>query len=104
MGDIIDTLNKVFGTYCLILVIFGTLSNMLGLVVCSRKRLKTLTTFLFFTFIFLADTFTLYLWCLDHFIEAFFGFVLEDKSKWVCKLGTVTLRNVLIKACFNDYL
>jgi hypothetical protein len=89
MADIFDILNKVFGIYCLLLVIFGTLLNTLGLVICLRKRLRTFTTFVFVTFIFVADTFSLYLWCLNHFIEAFYGFVMEEKSKWICKGGTV---------------
>jgi hypothetical protein len=91
MSDAVDILNKIIGIYCLLLVIFGTFFNTIGLVICLRKRLRTFTTFLFFTFIFVADSCSLYLWCIDHFIEAFYDFVMEEKSKWICKLGTVLL-------------
>ena len=96
MSNAIDIAVKCFGIYSLILIIFGTIFNILGLVVCLRKRLRTYTTFVFFSFMFIADVLSLYLWCIDHFVEAFFNFVIEERSLIVCKLGTVFNNKIIM--------
>jgi hypothetical protein len=78
---------KVMGCYFLILVVFGTFSNLLGLYVCVRRRLYVNTTFVFVAFIFVADILTLYIWCLNHFLEAFFDFSVESLNVWACRFG-----------------
>ncbi len=78
---------KVLGVYFLLLVIFGTLSNALGLYVCLKRRLHVYTTFVFVAFIFVADTLTLYIWCLNHFLEAFYDYSIESLNVWTCRFG-----------------
>nr|QVK45793.1 G protein-coupled receptor [Proales similis] len=77
---------KVVGSYCLFLVIVGTLSNLIALYICLRKRLRSVTTFIFFSFILLNDTLSLYGWCLDHFLDSFFHLQIEESSIWLCKI------------------
>lgn len=87
-------INKALGIWALILIIFGTIGNILCIFVCLRQRLRKTPTFIFFSFLAICDTISLYGWNLDHFIEAFYGKVIEDTSIAWCK-------TVLFYNCFS---
>jgi hypothetical protein len=78
---------KLFGVYFLCLTIIGSLGNAIGIYVCLKQKLRETTTFIFLCFIFIADTLTLYIWCLNHFFEAYYGFYIEEFSIWTCRFG-----------------
>ena len=84
MSSIIE---KIFGVYFIILIILGTIGNCIGFCICVRKRLQTITFFIFLSFIYIADTMALYLWCLNHFLEVFWNFRIEDLNVWTCRFG-----------------
>ncbi len=78
---------KFFGSYCLFLVIFGTIFNLLSFYICTRRKLRCITTFVFLAAMFLNDTVCLYIWGLDHFIEAFFSSRIEERNIWICRFS-----------------
>lgn len=87
MDDISGFLFNVIAIYCLILVILGTLGNLFTIYICMRKKLRQITTFIFLGFMTFSDTFALYIWCLDHFLEVFFNFSVEKHSIWSCRVA-----------------
>lgn len=80
-------LMSAIGLYCLLLVIFGTIGNIFIICFCLRRRLRHYTTFIFILFMCITDTLSLYVWCLDHFLESFFGFTIEELSPISCRIG-----------------
>ncbi|CAF1115674.1 unnamed protein product [Brachionus calyciflorus] len=78
---------SVFGLYSLVLIIFGTIGNSFTIYICLRKRLRSYTTFIFIAFICFSDIFSLYIWCLDHFSEAFFKTVIEEIGIISCRVS-----------------
>ena len=70
--DLQDTILRLLGLFALFLIVFGTLSSVLNIVVCLRKRLRRVNTFVCLLFISLADIFTLYCWNFDRFINIWF--------------------------------
>lgn len=81
-------LNHVLGIWSILLVCLGTCSNLLCLYVCTRKKMRKVPTFIFLAFITITDTISLYGWNLNHFIQAYWDFVLDDLNKIVCKCLT----------------
>ena len=79
----IDVL-QVFGVYSLLVILVGTLGNMLIFMTCMR--LKKNTTFIFLRFLSISDTVALYFWNLNHFLVAFFNIDLETLHFMSCKL------------------
>lgn len=79
---------KSFGIYCLLIVIVGTVNNLLAFYICLRKKLRKITTFVFFSFVFIADTLSLYLWCLNHFLESFYNTKSDQINIWSCRVLT----------------
>ena len=80
-----DYVIKAVSVYDLALSIVGPIGNLLVLIVAIR--LRQTTTFVFITFLAIADTLTLYFWNLNHFIFTFFGVDIEN-SLYSCKFGT----------------
>lgn len=78
---------SAFGLYCFLLVIFGTVLNFFTIFICLRRRLRHYTTFIFILFMCFNDTLSLYVWCLDHFLESFFWFTIEELSPISCRIG-----------------
>lgn len=75
---------QVFGVYSLLVILVGTLGNMLIFMTCMR--LKKNTTFIFLRFLSISDTVALYFWNLNHFLVAFFNIDLETLHFMSCKL------------------
>ena len=51
---------QILAAYALGLLIFGTISSVLNILVCLRRRLRRVNTFVVLIFISAADIFTLY--------------------------------------------
>ena len=75
---------QVFGAYSLLLIIVGTLGNMLIFATCMR--LQKNTTFIFLRFLSISDTVALYFWNLNHFLVPFFDIDLETVHYMSCKI------------------
>lgn len=85
MLGIFQALNKIFGLYALLLVIFGTIANILSCIICAK--LSRNTTFVFLAFLTITDVFTLYYWNLNNFLKEFLDIDLLTRSIWSCKIG-----------------
>ena len=71
----VETLvGQICGSYGLVLIAFGTIGNILGAIICLQKKLRKVPTFVFLAFIQLVDVTTIYIWNIDSFINAFFGY------------------------------
>ncbi|CAF0884018.1 unnamed protein product [Brachionus calyciflorus] len=68
-----DILSRILGAYSLMLIIIGTISNLIIFYICSRKTLRNISTFKFLSILALSDTICLYEWNLKHFTVAYFN-------------------------------
>lgn len=78
---------SAIGLYCFLLIILGTIGNLLTIYICLRRRLRSYTTFIFISFMCFCDSISLYVWCLDHFLEPYFGLTIEQISPISCRIG-----------------
>ena len=69
-----------------ILILLGTIGNILSIVVLTRKSIKTSTTALYFTFLAASDLCVLYTGLLRHWIRYVFEYDLRQLSEAVCKI------------------
>ena len=81
-------LNKTLGMYALILTIVGTLANAMVFYICSKKNLRLINTFKFFSIMSVTDTLCLYQWNLKHFVTAFYHFDLNFYNLFWCRFST----------------
>ena len=78
--------HSVFG---IIIMVLGTIGNTVAIFICLRKNLRTIPTFVFYTFMLTADITCLYFWNINHLLDTFYGFILQDLGLWYCKVGIV---------------
>lgn len=83
--EVIIIFIKIFGAYCLFLVIIGTLGNLLAMYICMRKKLRCSNTFIFLFFMLGCDTISLYSWSFGHFLLAF-NLDKFFSSYWFCRI------------------
>ena len=69
-----------------ILILLGTIGNILSIVVLTRKSIKTSTTALYLTFLAASDLCVLYTGLLRHWIRYVFNYDLRQLSEVVCKI------------------
>ena len=74
---------KIISAYELLLIILGTIGNILILIVCLNLRNST---FILMRFLAVADLISLYFWNLNHFTTAFFGLDLQNFNFYYCKI------------------
>jgi len=76
--------NQINAIISILLLIIGTLGNTFCIItICFNKKLLKIPTFIFYLFMLVMDIACLYVWNLSHFLETFFGFILEDLgTKW----------------------
>ena len=85
---VINALAKAIGIYSICIIVIGTLGNLSGAIVCSRKSLRQTPTFIFIGFALVSDILSMYWWNIDHFLQAFQFYQLEDISVNFCRLVT----------------
>ena len=86
--DTLEIIAKVIGIYSLGLLLIGTIGNFCAALVCLRKSLRKTPTFVFIGFALFSDTVSLYFWNINHYLEAFESYVIEDISVTMCRLAT----------------
>ena len=86
MSQVFDILYSIVSCYPVILIIFGTVANSLSFYICV-KLAKSNNTFVFLAITAIVDTFTLFVWNLNHFIGLFFNLSTLSGSVWNCKFG-----------------
>jgi hypothetical protein len=77
---------KIFGTISLLLIIFGTIGNLISMRICLKDSLYSVPTFVFYVFMLANNILCLYFWNLNHFIQSYFNIIIEDFGEWPCKL------------------
>ena len=86
MGDFtINVIQKIFASYSLFLILFGSTSNTISFCICLRKNLIKVPTFVFLSFMMISDIFALCFWNLNHFVAPFFNFIFEGFGVEMCK-------------------
>ena len=84
MTTLVLTLQKVISAYNGLLIILGTIGNILACHICLKKSLRQVSTFKLYAFIIMIDTISLYHWNLNNFIDIFFKLSLENTYLWYC--------------------
>ncbi len=84
----LKVLYQFLGIYSLLLVIAGTIGNILILFVTCR--LKKQNTFVYLRFLAVSDLLSLYYWNLDKFVSAFTSTNFQAISVTMCKIGNFT--------------
>ena len=79
---------KTIGIYSILLLLIGTVGNFCAALVCLRKSLRKTPTFIFIGFALISDIISLYFWNINHFLEAFESYVIEDVSIHLCRFAT----------------
>ncbi len=79
------TMNYLFGAIPAALIVFGSVTNMLTLIVCLRQKLRRLPTFVTLCFISVNDTLCLYSTAGNAVYRAFFGSYISHTSAFACK-------------------
>jgi hypothetical protein len=86
MNTAIQILNVLISSYSIIIAVLGTAGNILCFVICMRKTLREIPTFIFMSFLVLSDTLSLYSWNLNNFFITFYGLSIGDFNDASCKL------------------
>lgn len=88
MIDSYTIANQILAVYALFLTLFGTVGNILSMRICLHDHLRKIPTFAFLFLLLISDTLALYSWNLDHFIQTFWGFMLDDLNIHWCRWTT----------------
>jgi hypothetical protein len=83
---LIKIFKKIIAFYNIILIIFGTLGNILTCIICLRRRLKKVNTFKLFALNAIMATISLYEWNLRQIILYLFEIDLIYQSLLYCQL------------------
>ena len=89
--DFLTVILYILATYPIVIMVFGSLTSILNIIVCLRKRLRRVNTFIVLAFISFADIFTLFDWNFLRFYSWYFpGLPYESSSLMFCKIITYT--------------
>ena len=89
MSDqIVNIFKQIIAVYNMVLIIFGTIGNILTAAICFRRRLRKINTFKFFAFNALLDTVCLYEWNLRQFVLYLFNQDCSFTSLIYCNLSS----------------
>nr|QVK45794.1 G protein-coupled receptor [Proales similis] len=77
---------KILGIYSLLLIIFGVLTGICGFALSFK--LRQTPTFVFLSFSFVSNVFTLLVWNLNSFLNPWFNIDLLNSSLFSCNFGT----------------
>ena len=83
--DVIPTLLKVTAILNLLVFLVGVITNFITLLVCLRKRLRSVPTFIFIAFTAVIDVPPVANRNLDFFIYTYFGFYTRFTYELICK-------------------
>jgi hypothetical protein len=89
---------KIFASYSLILIIFGTILNPIVCFVCFKSKvLRKTSTFKLLAIASLNDMLTLYEWNEDNFTVAFFNYLASNQNLFYCRFVTMFLQYVTLE-------
>ena len=87
-NSIAKIFNQVFNGYGIVVVVFGTIGNIFGAIICLQKRLRKIPTFVFLAFLQLVDVTTIYFWNINGFGSTFYSYRPFDSPEQVLKVTT----------------
>ena len=87
--NILNVIGEFIGIYSIILIIIATIGNFISTLVCTRKSLRKIPTFVFIGFALISDIVSLYFWNINHFLFAFANYLIEDLGVGYCRFATV---------------
>ena len=85
-NSIAKIFNQVFNGYGIVVVVFGTIGNIIGAIICLQERLRKIPTFVFLAFLQLNDITTIYAWNINAFGSTFFSYRPFDSTETVMKI------------------
>ncbi len=88
MDYVYDALMNMTVYYTFFIMVFGFFSNLLALIVCLRKKMRSIPTFVFLSFALTSNTVSLYWWNLDHYYKYYHNTLIEDMSIHLCRAVT----------------
>ena len=72
-----------------ILLLLGTIGNILSFVILMRRSMRKLSTYIYLAVLSITDTLVLYIGLLRLWIGELSGFELKNQTDWICKLISV---------------
>ena len=87
--NILNAIGEFIGIYSIILIIIATIGNFISFLVCTRKSLRKIPTFVFIGFALISDIISLFFWNIDHFLFAFLNYQIEDLGADYCRLVAI---------------
>lgn len=89
VSESIETFQRIFSAFSIFIIAIGTIGNTLSLLTCLQKSLRSLPTFVFYSFMLVNDIICLYFWNQNHFTEQFTHWTYQQKSLTICIVTTV---------------
>ncbi len=86
MSVVYYNFNVFLAYYSIFLAIFGTIGNILSFIICLRPHLRKIPTFIFFAYMMIMHTISLYFWNFNIFILTFYGFTIGDVNLASCRI------------------
>ena len=86
--DITEIALRIIADYSLFLIVVGPIGNAISFFVCLRPQLRKVPTFVFYAFLLVCDTVSLFWWNLDHVTIIYGEFYLEDFGMDTCSVVT----------------
>ncbi len=93
-------LDACLAYYAIFLAVYGTLGNVITLVVCNYGKLRRRPTFVFLSFKVLADFLPLYSWNLNSYMNYKFGYNTTELNKWACQITTLLTGSAMESSSF----
>ena len=89
MSEVKNIIEKILGIYSLVLIVFGTIGNLLCFIICIRKSLRKTPTFIIMACVSLVDIMSLYFWNLTVFTKIYLGSMLHEINLDWCRANAV---------------
>ena len=83
---IVNVSNKILIIYPWVIIIFGTISNILSIIILTRKKLRKSSTFFYLACLSLIDMLVLYTFCINFISYYHLEIDLQSKHVVLCKL------------------
>ena len=83
-----EVILRVIAIYSVAIMVIGSIGNVLCFVVCSQQKLRTVPTFVFYLFLVMSDTMTLFWWNTDHYLLVYENYQLEELGIHACRSVT----------------
>jgi Kef-type K+ transport system membrane component KefB len=81
--------SKIFLSMCPMILLFGTFTNILSLLVLSRKRMRKHSTYVYLAILSVIDLLALWLGITRDFLAH--GFNIHIRALWLCKIALVSI-------------